>query len=155
MKAAPRPFTLVLVEDDEGHARLIARNLQRMGVVNPLMRLNSGKEALAALMAPSSGPTARPPERVIVLDLNLPDIDGFEILHTLKTSPSTKHLPVVVLTTTDHPNDIERCYALGCDGFLTKPATAEDFALCLARLGLDLSLHDPSLRARTRLKPDI
>jgi len=137
MSAAHQPFTLVLVEDDEGHARLISRNLQRMGVTNPSIRLSSGRQALDFL-------TAAPPDagaRVVVLDLNLPDIDGFEILRRLKADPATRTTPVIVLTTTDHPNDIDRCFALGCDSFLTKPATAEDFAACLEKLGLSLRIQ--------------
>lgn len=126
---------LILVEDDEGHARLFGRSLQRSGVRNPLIRLQSGSEALDYLAkAPDNGRGC-----VIVLDLNLPDIDGFEILHRLKSGTHPSEARVLVLTTTDHPNDIDRCYALGCDGFLTKPVTPDVFAASLEKLGLNLS----------------
>ncbi|HWU48959.1 MAG TPA: response regulator [Asticcacaulis sp.] len=139
------PFTLVLVEDDEGHARLISRNLQRIGALNPVMRLHNGEEALRWLFGPRDGRRF-----VVILDLNLPDIDGFEILQRLKADAATQGAPVIVLTTTDHPNDIERCFALGCDGFLTKPVSQADFAASLGKLGLTLStVHVPHLRDRS------
>jgi len=134
MTAFTEPFTLVLVEDDEGHARLISRNLQRTGVRNPIVRLKNGEEALNWLFGAQGQPC------VVILDLNLPDIDGFEILHRLKTDVRTRDMPVIVLTTTDHPNDIERCFALGCDGFLTKPVGHDAFAAHLDKLGLALSV---------------
>ncbi|MDI7776149.1 response regulator [Asticcacaulis sp. EMRT-3] len=130
------PFTLVLVEDDEGHARLIGRNLQRVGVLNPLVRLKNGAEALDYFLA---GAASAHSHSVVVLDLNLPDIDGFEILRRLKSDPASADVPVIVLTTTDHPSDIDRCYALGCNGFMTKPVHHNDFAEAIRKLGLSLT----------------
>ncbi|MBW8881648.1 MAG: response regulator [Asticcacaulis sp.] len=133
------PFAVILVEDDEGHAALIRRNLQRVGVLNPIVRLSSGIEAVDYFFA-GTGETPAPEKSVIVLDLNLPDIDGFEILRRLKENEATKTIPVVVLTTTDHPKDVDRCYALGCNAFMTKPVGYEAFSEAIRKLGLMLTI---------------
>ncbi len=135
--AFAEPFTVVLVEDDEGHARLIHKNLQRVGVLNRIERLRTGAEALDHI-----GRLARTgvEKAVVVLDLNLPDIDGFDVLRHLKGSEVTRTLPVIVLTTTDDPRDVERCYALGCNIFMTKPVSYEAFAGAIRKLGLMLSV---------------
>ncbi|MDV6332246.1 response regulator [Asticcacaulis sp. 201] len=147
ISAFSEPFTVVLVEDDEGHASLINRNLQRAGVLNPIVRLRDGGEAIAYFF----GTPARtePLEKtIIVLDLNLPDIDGFEVLQRLKTDDRTHHIPVVVLTTTDNPKDIDRCYALGCNAFMTKPVGYDDFSDAIRKLGLMLTtVRVPHTRA--------
>ncbi len=138
------PFALILIEDDEGHAALIRRNLQRVGVLNKITRLSSGTEAINFFFPPDGAP--RPcfltaiDKSVIVLDLNLPDIDGFEILRRLKENEATRMVPVVVLTTTDHPKDIDRCYALGCNVFMTKPVDYEAFSEAIRKLGLMLTI---------------
>ena len=137
--AYSEPFSVILVEDDEGHAALIRRNLQRGGVLNPVIRLSSGIEAVDYFF-PENGPTLAPDMTVVVLDLNLPDIDGFEILRRLKADEATKIIPVVVLTTTDHPKDVERCYALGCNVFMTKPVGYEAFSEAIRKLGLMLTV---------------
>lgn len=131
------PFSIVLIEDDEGHARLIHKNLQRVGVLNRIIHLKTGGEAIDYVRrtARSDGHD----KAVVVLDLNLPDIDGFEVLRQIKTSEATKQLPVVVLTTTDDPKDVDRCYALGCNVFMTKPVGYDAFSEAIRKLGLMLT----------------
>lgn len=133
------PFSVVLIEDDEGHASLINRNLQRAGVLNPITRLKDGTEAVAYFFGAGAA-NEHLDRTVVVLDLNLPDIDGFEILRRLKTDETTRRIPVIVLTTTDHPKDIDRCYALGCNAFMTKPVGYEDFSEAIRKLGLMLTI---------------
>lgn len=138
ISAFTAPFTIVMIEDDPGHAALIRRNLQRVGVLNPLTHLSSGAEAMDWFFPQSPAPL--PVDKaVIILDLNLNDIDGFEILRRLKSDDATKAIPVVVLTTTDHPKDIDRCYALGCNMFMTKPVGYEAFSEAIRKLGLMLT----------------
>ncbi|ESQ91580.1 chemotaxis protein CheY [Asticcacaulis sp. AC460] len=133
------PFTVVMVEDDPGHAALIRRNLQRGGVINPITLLSTGTQAIDYFF-PESGAPQDHADTVLMLDLNLPDIDGFEILRRLKGDERTKMIPVVVLTTTDHPKDIDRCYALGCNAFMTKPVGYEAFSEAIRKLGLTLTV---------------
>jgi CheY-like chemotaxis protein len=133
------PFSVVLIEDDEGHASLINRNLQRAGVLNPITRLRDGAEALEYFFGERT-PDQPLDSTIVVLDLNLPDIDGFEILGRLKTDDRTRRIPVIVLTTTDNPRDIDRCYALGCNAFMTKPVGYNDFSEAIQKLGLMLTI---------------
>lgn len=139
MEEFSAPFGLILIEDDEGHAALIRRNLQRVGVLNKITRLGSGIAAIDYFF-PSEGAMAAGEKMVVVLDLNLPDIDGFEILRRLKTDDATKMIPVVVLSTTDHPKDVDRCYALGCNVFMTKPVGYDAFSEAIRKLGLMLTV---------------
>jgi len=137
--SAPEPFHVILIEDDEGHANLIQRNLSRAGVRNPIKHIVSGFEALRYFREPA-GPNLSHDKSVVVLDLNLPDIDGFEILQTLKDDAATQRIPVIVLTTTDNPKDIDRCYALGCNVFMTKPVAYDDFSEAIHKLGLMMTI---------------
>lgn len=133
------PFSIVLVEDDAGHASLIRRNLKRVGVQNPIEHLASGAEAMDYFFGPDQ--PDRPYDRMVcVLDLNLPDIDGFEILRHLKANDATRRMPVVILTTTDAPRDIDRCYALGCNVFMTKPVGYDEFSEAIRKLGLMMTV---------------
>jgi len=131
------PFTVVLIEDDEGHASLIRKNLQRVGVLNPIIHLKDGAEAMAYFF---DGALKSHDKTVVVMDLNMPGIDGFDLLHHLKTEESTRKMPVIVLTTTDNPKDIDRCYALGCNAFMTKPIGYDDFSEAIRKLGLMLTV---------------
>ena len=131
------PFVVVLIEDDEGHASLIRKNLQRVGVLNPVIHLKNGAEAMAYFF---DGPLKAHDKTVVVMDLNMPGIDGFDILARLKADEATRQMPVVVLTTTDNPKDIDRCYALGCNAFITKPIGYDDFSESIRKLGLMLTV---------------
>jgi CheY-like chemotaxis protein len=73
---------------------------------------------------------------VILLDINMPRLDGIETLRQLKADPKTAVIPVIMLTTTDDPRDVERCYQLGCNVYITKPVEYEQFCEALRRLGM-------------------
>lgn len=133
--------TILLVEDDPGHARLIERNLRRSRLPYEIVQVPDGQSALDYLFQrePYEG-SPRPERLLILLDLNLPRLDGFQVLRRLKADTSTLHIPVVVLTTTEDPRDVERCYELGCSMFLTKPVNYGEFTDTLRRLGELLSV---------------
>jgi CheY-like chemotaxis protein len=76
----------------------------------------------------------------VLLDLKMPRVDGFEVLRRLKDSPSTAAVPVIVLTTTDDPREIERCYELGCNVYITKPVEYDAFIEAVRRLGFFLQV---------------
>lgn len=136
----PIPVTIVMVEDDEGHARLIEKNVRRAGVQNPIVPFADGSSALEFLLSQSR---ARNNERrgyLILLDLNLPDMSGVEVLKRIKEDDELKKAPVVVLTTTDDKVEIQRCYALGCNIYITKPVSYESFSRAILQLGLFLSV---------------
>ena len=77
---------------------------------------------------------------LILLDLNLPDTSGIDILRRIKENPHLKCSPVVVLTTTDDSQEIKRCYELGCNVYITKPVNYENFAHAIRQLGLFFSV---------------
>lgn len=132
-----RPVTIVMIEDDEGHARLIEKNIRRAGVCNEILHFASGTAALGHLFG-AGAPVERP--ILVLLDLNLPDMSGTDILARLKADPELRRTPVVVLTTTDDQREIERCYDLGCNVYITKPVSYDTFAQAIRQLGLFLSV---------------
>ena len=134
-----QPVTIVMIEDDEGHARLIEKNIRRAGISNAIEHFTDGTSALAYLFDAASGPAKNGPA-LILLDLNLPDMSGTDILTKIKTDGPLKRTPVVVLTTTDDKLEIQRCYDLGCNVYITKPVNYESFAQAIRQLGLFLSV---------------
>jgi CheY-like chemotaxis protein len=136
-----KPLTIVLVEDDPGHALLIEKNLRRAGISNLIVPLKDGGEAVEYLF--------RHVEKVnnlidhpllVLLDLNLPVLDGYQVLQRIKNDARTKQIPVVVLTTTDNPHEIARCYELGCNVYITKPVEYDRFSDAVRKLGMFLSI---------------
>lgn len=136
-----KPVTIVMIEDDEGHARLIEKNIRRAGVNNPVLPFTNGTAALDFVLGPDrSGETSSGKQMLILLDLNLPDMTGVDILEKVKTNPHTRRTPVVVLTTTDDDREIRRCYDLGANVYITKPVDYENFANAIRQLGLFFSV---------------
>ena len=132
-----QPVTIAMVEDDEGHARLIEKNLRRAGVHNKIVPLADGASAITFLFgADGSGLVNKGRPLLILLDLNLPDMSGIDILKRLKENKHLRASPVVVLTTTDDKSEIQRCYDLGCNVYITKPVDYEKFANAIKQLGL-------------------
>jgi CheY-like chemotaxis protein len=130
------PMTIVLAEDDEGHASLIQRNLKRNGVSNQVVHVRDGQEALDYVCR--RGPHERRATGlplVLLLDINMPRLNGVDVLRQLKTDAATAKIPVIILTTTDDPLEIERCYRLGCSAYVTKPVPYEGFAETVKRIG--------------------
>ncbi len=134
-----QPVTIVMVEDDEGHARLIERNIRRAGISNDIRHFTDGGSAIEYIFNDRSGPALNGPA-LVLLDLNLPDMSGTDILAKIKSEPRLKRTPVVVLTTTDDKVEIQRCYDLGCNVYITKPVNYESFADAIRQLGLFLSV---------------
>ena len=133
--------TIVMVEDDEGHARLITKNLQRAGVSNAIMPFRDGTSALDFLLGPDrTGSVNAGRPMLILLDLNLPDMTGVDILKIIKENEHLRRTPVVVLTTTDDQREIQRCYDLGCNVYITKPVNYEGFSNAIRQLGLFFSV---------------
>ena len=136
-----RPVTIIMVEDDEGHARLIEKNIRRAGVANEIVPFTNGTEALAYLLGPDgSGLVNKGRQLLVLLDLNLPDMTGVDILEKVKGNEHTRRSPVVVLTTTDDQREIQRCYDLGANVYITKPVDYDGFANAIRQLGLFFSV---------------
>ena len=135
-----RSVSIVMIEDDEGHARLIEKNIRRAGIMNEISHFTDGTSALNYLFDSPDGPARNGPA-LVLLDLNLPDMSGTDILAKIKADGSAlRRTPVVVLTTTDDKVEIQRCYDLGCNVYITKPVNYESFAQAIRQLGLFLSV---------------
>jgi DNA-binding response OmpR family regulator len=136
-----KPVTIIMIEDDEGHARLIERNIRRSGVNNDIMPFTNGTDAVRYLFGTDGTGSAHKDDALLVLlDLNLPDMSGIDILRRVKENAHLKATPVVVLTTTDDAQEIKRCYELGCNVYITKPVNYESFANAIRQLGLFFSV---------------
>jgi len=126
------PVSIVVADDDLGHCELIRRNLRRAGLHNPVVTVHSGEVALEYVRQHA-------PQKplLVMLDINMPGaVDGTEVLRQLKDDAATQRVPVIMLTTTDDPREIERCYALGCNVYVTKPIDPALFIEAIRRIGL-------------------
>lgn len=133
---------ILVVDDDEGHVELVRRNLRQNGFTNRIVPLHSGEAALDYVLCrgeyqdrPGNG------NMLILLDINMPgSMDGVEVLRQIKSDPEKKKIPVIMLTTTDDPSEVDRCYKLGCNAYITKPVDPLRFIEAIRRLGLFLSV---------------
>jgi CheY-like chemotaxis protein len=132
---------ILVAEDDEGHAGLIKRNLARAGVVNELLTFKNGQEILDFLFQRGDGPHRQSGSAyVLLLDIRMPKVDGIQVLEQVKADPELRKLPVVMITTTDDPREVEHCHALGCSNYIAKPIDYEKFTNAIRQLGLFLSV---------------
>ncbi|HEY2156261.1 MAG TPA: response regulator [Isosphaeraceae bacterium] len=137
----PEPLTIVLAEDDDGHANLIHRNLERAGLTNGFIRVKDGQEALDLIRGEGAFAGRAPLDGyLLLLDINMPRVDGIEVLRQVKADPNLATIPVIMLTTTDDPREVERCYKLGCNVYITKPVAYDKFVEAIRQLGLFLQV---------------
>lgn len=134
-------LTILLAEDDDGHAALVERNLRRAGVTNHIARVRDGQEALDYVRAEGAHAHRQPGGPLLMLlDIRMPRLDGVEVLRQLKAEPPTCGIPVIMLTTADNPHEITRCYELGCSVYVRKPVSYDELVDALRRLSLFLSI---------------
>ena len=135
-----REVVILVADDDLGHARLIEKNLRRAGLNNPIERFEDGQFVLDFLFG--RGERRRSPETpyLLLLDIRMPKIDGVEVLRQLKEDAELRKIPVIILTTTDDPREVERCHALGCSTYIVKPVDYDRFAEAIQNLGLFVGL---------------
>src|ERR1051326_3202472 len=128
--------TILIAEDDAGHARLIEKNLERAGLRNGMLRFDNGQAILDFLFHPRAAETPY----LILLDIRMPQVDGIEVLRQIKSTPDLRKIPVIMLTTTDDPREVERCHDIGCSSYIVKPVDTDKFAEAIKSLGLYISL---------------
>ncbi len=131
MRAATKakPAVILLAEDDRGDQELTRRALEAGRVRNELRIVEDGEEALAYLFRRGKykDPASSPRPDLLLLDLNLPRVDGREVLERVRADSRLRRLAVVVLTTSRREEDILRSYELGCNSFITKPGAMDQF----------------------------
>jgi len=138
MTELPKP--ILLVEDDPGHVLLIEKNLRLACVLNEIIKLDDGGKAVDYLFSEGEyAESVNPAPLLILLDLNLPVLSGLQVLERIKADERTRRIPVVMLTTTDSPHEIEKCYDLGCNIYIVKPVNYVKFSEAIRNLGLFLS----------------
>ena len=134
-----KEIVMLIAEDDMGHAALIQKNLRRSGIKNEFIHFRDGGEVLDFLFK-------RTPEAqrvngipyLLLLDINMPGIDGIEVLKQVKEDAKLRKMPVIMLTTTDDPREVEKCHKLGCNSYVAKPVDYDQFVEAILQLGLFL-----------------
>jgi len=128
-----KPFIILLAEDSEHDVRAVERVWQRNNINNPLRIVRDGQECLDYLLRRNQydDPDSCPRPGVLILDINLPKVDGFKILKEIKQTPGLKRMPVVVLTSSSREEDMAQCYDLGANAYITKPLGIEDLSKAL------------------------
>ena len=141
--ATPRQSVLImLVEDDEGHQLLIKENLRAGGIINDIIHMRDGQEALDYLLRRGQwqDPAKSPRPGLILLDIKMPKIDGFSVLAKVKADTQLRMIPVLMLTSTDDQVEVNRCYGLGANSYVVKPIRYEEFQGRVKALGLFLDI---------------
>ena len=134
----PNSVEILLVEDNVVDAELTIRSLQKHNMANNLVHMKNGKEALDFIFATGKYANERDIQyspKLILLDIQMPKVNGIEVLEKIKTDPRTKSIPVVILTSSKEHPDVEKCYALGANSYIVKPVNFESFAEAIKTLG--------------------
>jgi len=132
---------ILVAEDDEGHAGLIKKNLARAGIVNTIIHFSDGQEIHNFLFRKGEGPHRDTNQAyVLLLDIRMPKLSGIDVLQQVKEHPELKKMPVMMITTTDDPREVEKCHELCCSNYITKPLDYEAFVNAIRQLGLFLSV---------------
>lgn len=128
------PAIILLVEDDAGDQKLIKQSLRNEQIANELKIANDAEEALGYLKRSKLGDEQCPLPDLVLLDLNMPGLEGKTVLKAMKTDPELDTIPVVILTTSDSEKDILESFKLQASGYIRKPITLEEFQRIIADL---------------------
>jgi CheY-like chemotaxis protein len=127
---------ILVVEDSDDDFHATTRAFKKSGLLNPVQRCTNGDQALDYLYRRGEfkEPATSPQPGMILLDLNLPGTDGREVLHIIKNDPLLHKIPVIVLTTSNAEQDIQRCYDYGANSYVHKPVDMNGFVMAMTRL---------------------
>ncbi|MEX0685500.1 MAG: response regulator [Balneolales bacterium] len=133
-----KDIELILIEDNMSDADLAIRALKKKNLCNQFIHLKDGVEAISFIFAEGEyfGRDISNKPKVILLDLKMPKVDGFEVLRRIKADVRTKTIPVVVLTSSNEDPDIKKCYELGANSYIVKPVEFDGFLKAVSELGL-------------------
>ena len=134
-----KEMVILIAEDDMGHAALIQKNLRRSGITNQFIHFKDGEQTLDFLFRRTQEPRlVSGTPYLLLLDIRMPRVDGVEVLRQVKQDRELKKMPVIMLTTTDDPREVENCYSLGCSNYIAKPVDYDNFVQAIQQLGLFL-----------------
>ena len=134
---------IVLTEDDRGHATLIKKNLRRAGIKNEIIHFTNGQDTLDYFHKEDDDQKRESgTPHLLLLDIKMPGINGLEVLRRLKKDRELQKMPVIMITTTDNPEEIEKCHKIGCSSYITKPVDYEKFIEAIRQLKHDLRDKD-------------
>ncbi len=146
----PRLPSILIVDDDEGHTVLIRQGFAEAGLPNPFVEFCDGQAILDFLcgMTRRGMNASHKDSFLILLDIRMPKVDGVEVLRRVKADPNLRALPVIMMSTTDDPREIERCHMLGCSAYVRKPVDYESFSGVVQQLGNFIRIVSaPKIRA--------
>ncbi|MCW3116015.1 MAG: response regulator receiver protein [Chitinophagaceae bacterium] len=129
---------ILLVEDNANDAELTIRQLKKNNMANNLIHLKDGAEALEFIFATgkfAGQQDVLPRPKIVLLDIQMPKVNGIEVLQKIKSDPRTQSIPVVILTSSKEDPDIQKCYAFGANSYIIKPVNFESFAEAIKNLG--------------------
>jgi CheY-like chemotaxis protein len=124
----------VIAEDDAGYGNLLKRTVRRAGFKNEIKNFTDGKQTLDYFFSDTSDLTRH--HHVLLLDIRMPKVDGITVLRKLRQDLKEIYIPVIIITTTDDPHEIEKCYKLGCNSYMVKPIEYKNFVEAFTRTGL-------------------
>ncbi len=133
-------MNILLVEDDEVDVMNVQRAFKKNNITNPLFIASNGIEALSILRGSNSKTTIPPLRRIILLDLNMPKMNGIEFLRVLRADEQLQSIPVIVLTTSNEDKDKVEAYKLNVAGYILKPVTFSSFVETVATMNKYWSL---------------
>lgn len=137
---------ILLVEDNADDEALILRAFRRNEIANPIDVVRDGAEALEYLLRRGEGQDGiEEPLLVVLMDIKLPKVSGLDVLKTIRADDSTRHLPVVMLTSSNEQADVELSYSLGVNSYVRKPNDFDQFIQAVGMLGLYwLMVNEPA-----------
>jgi DNA-binding response OmpR family regulator len=135
--ADSKPAVILLIEDDKGDQELIRRSFEKGRITNDIYIVEDGEQALDYLLRRGkySDPALSPRPDLVLLDLNLPKIDGRKVLEKIRSTADLKRLVVVILTTSKQEQDIIRSYEMGVNSYITKPFDFQQFVKVVQEVG--------------------
>ena len=135
-----KEIVILIAEDDDGHAELIQSGLVASGVCKEIIRFTNGEDIWNFLYTSQNKEGKDQKHYLLLLDIHMPQMDGLEVLRLIKSDNKLKEMPVIMLTTTDDPREVEECYQIGCNIYVTKPVDFIKFIETLNHLGLFLQI---------------
>ena len=135
----PDSIEILLVEDNITDAELTIRELKKHNMANHLFHVKNGKEALDFIFGTGKYAGIRDPHhqpKLVLLDIQMPKVNGIEVLQKIKAEPLTRSMPIIMLTSSRESPDIQKCYDLGVNSYIVKPVNFLDFSLAIKNLNL-------------------